>query len=349
MSDSSRDLQEVLQAVSIDSPTQFRIRGQTINTHPPTADSAEPPLLTDLRQQLYARLYARSEATAAPFRDELRNRSLGAELSAANCGKGTWEPGWIIQGKEEEGRTPVRKQQLTLWVTPHQLRSVGSSLRPGTPCRIRVGKELRELMPGFYVAIGDGDERSQRDDEGRLVRLYFHVGISGAVPFIRIVTAVLNRAGIPFRAKVVNQQEGYPRADAAVVYLDKREYRRAAPLLPAIHGPLAEYLHKEIPLFTKRMADGLGLAEDPEDEQSFGQHRCRIITSGLWNAFVSGHSDDASRLKAVCEALTQSGLNADALYLQPGSVDDYLPLAQPAVTKSASIGGVPASKGKRRQ
>ncbi len=346
MNDTREDLRELLAAVVIDSPTQFRIRGEVYQTSG-VPGSQEPPLLSELRKALYARLYARSEPQNAGYRDELRNRTLGAELSAANCGKGTWEPGWIIQGPEEEGRIPVRKDQLTLWVTPLQLRSLGNSARTGTPCRIRVGKELRELMPGFYIAIGDGDERSTRDEEGRLVRFYFHVEANGAVTFIRTVTMVLNRAGVPFRAKVVNQLEGFPRADAAVLYLDKRDYKRVAPLLPAMYEPLRPLLRKTVPLFTKRLADGLGLAEDPQTEDSFGQHRCRLVAQGLWTAFSAGRSDDESRMTFLSDAFSAAGLNVAALYLQPGSADDYITLGE-SVTAPAPAPSSPKTAQKRK-
>lgn len=346
MNDTRDDLRELLAAVVIDSPAQFRIRGEIyqISVLPGTP---EPPLLPELRKALYARLYARSDPQSAGFRDELRNRTLGAELSAANCGKGTWEPGWIIQGPEEDGRIPVRKDQLTLWVTPLQLRSLGNSARTGTPCRIRIGKELRELMPGFYIAIGDGDERSTRDEEGRLVRFYFHVEADGAVSFIRTVTMVLNRAGVPFRAKVVNQLEGFPRADAAVLYVDKRDYKRVAPLLSAIHEPLRPLLRKPVPLFTKRLADGIGLAEDPQTEDSFGQHRCRLVAQGLWSAFGSGRADDDSRMTSISELLAAAGLNVAALYLQPGSVDDYVPLGESGTIRAPDA-NAPKSVQKRK-
>lgn len=51
-----------------------------------------------------------------------------------------------------------------------------------------------------------------------------------------------------------------------------------------------------VPLFTKPLAPGLGLAEDPGDRLSFGQSRCRIAAEGLVRAHAQGVTDTAGRV-----------------------------------------------------
>lgn len=351
-----RDLDEIVAALDIDSETSYRVHKQPYTARPlrekdrdrsrgssPTGSSG-PPLIDELAQVLYAQFYTRS-GSVPQSHDELADRTLVAALSAANSGKGTWEPGWVIQGEAEEGRIPVRKDGLTLWVTSDQLRSRGASTRAGTRCRIRIGKELREMMSGFYIAIGNGDERDEQDEEDRLVRLYFHISPQGAPALISAITNTLNRAQIAFRAKVLNHHSGYPRADAGVLYLDRRNHLRAAPLLPSIYEPVRAHLGGTEPRFTKRLAPGLGLAEDPGTEESFGQHRCRLVAEGLWAAYKAGKQTSEERLAAVCAALERAGLAPQRPYLQPGSVDDYATIepgepggAQPARAPSAGPG-----------
>lgn len=322
--DALADLREIIAALDIESESSYRLNKQPQAVRP-ARPAEKPPLVTELANVLYAHFYTRSGGNPRSH-DELADRTLVAALSAANSGKGTWEPGWQIQGEAEEGRIPVRKQGLTLWVTHEQLRSRGASLRPGTRCRIRVGKELREMMTGFYIAIGNGDERDEQDEEDRLVRLYFHISAQGAPALIAAITNTLNRVQIAFRAKVLNHHSGYPRADAGVLYLDRRQHLRAAPLLPGIYEQVRAHLGPTEPRFTKRMAPGLGLAEDPGTEESFGQHRCRLVAEGLWAAFKAGSHTPEARLAAVCATLEQAGLSPQRPYLQPGSVDDYAPL-----------------------
>jgi hypothetical protein len=230
----------------------------------------------------------------------------------------------VVSGPAEDGRIPVFKDGLTLWARPEQLRTIGRSAGfwPGARCRVRVGKELRDRMPGFYFAIGDGDERDDCGDGERMVRLYWHVDATGAPHLIRAWTALLNPLRVPFRGKVLSSTAAYPRRDAGVLYLDHRHCARAASALPAILAALGEHLRAEVPLFTKRLALGLGLAEDPANHESFGQHRCRAVSEALWRAFVDGASGPA-RFDHVCGTLAASGLRPDALYLQPGAVDDY--------------------------
>lgn len=325
------DLRAVLDAVRIESPTRYIIDGIPRDAPPPDGVEfpAGVPVVQQLQQEMYSAQYCRWSTPERRVADDLADRELVHALSAANAGQGTWEPGWVIVGPIEDGRIPVRKDGLTLWAQPTQLRNRGLDAqgrgpgrRPGTPSRVRVGKELREMMQGFYFAIGDGDESEQRDADERMVRLYWHVDRDGAPDLIRAITTILNPLRVPFRAKVVNFSAGYPRCDAGVLYLDRRYYPRVAAALPRLHEEIRPRLGQAVPRFTKPLAFGLGLAEDPENEESFGQHRCRLVAEALWTAFVDGTEDDA-RLERVCRAFERAGLDPARPYLQPGSIDEY--------------------------
>ena len=64
-----------------------------------------------------------------------------------------------------------------------------------------------------------------------------------------------------------------------------------------------------MPLFTKRLANGLGLAEDPSRGMSFGQHRCRLTAQALWRSFARGDADRNSRADSVASAFHREGLD----------------------------------------
>lgn len=331
MSGGIDDLRAVLEAVHIDSPTCYRIDGVAREVPAPEQvdDVLAVPLVQQLEREMYSTQYCQWATAERRGPDELGDRELVHALSAANAGHGTWEPGWIVAGPEEDGRIPMRKDGLTLWAQPNQVRNRGLDAqgrgpgrRPGTPSRVRVGKELREIMQGFYFAIGDGDETEERDADEKMVRLYWHVDRDGAADLIRVITTSLNPMRVPFRAKVVNFSAGYPRCDAGVLYLDRRYFPRVASVLPRMHAELAERLGAEVPRFTKPLGPGLGLAEDPENDESFGQHRCRLVVAALWAAFRDG-VEEAARLGRVCRAFERVGLDPAHPYLQPGSQDDY--------------------------
>ncbi len=112
---------------------------------------------------------------------------------------------------------------------------------------------------------------------------------------MREVIQRLNESGIAFRAKVVSDPDAYHRADAGVLYFRRRDQERIAPVIARIYSTVARGLRREIPMFTKRMADGLGFAVDPSGFQSFGQERCRLVAESLWQSFARGEQGPEAR------------------------------------------------------
>jgi hypothetical protein len=66
------------------------------------------------------------------------------------------------------------------------------------------------------------------------------------------------------------------------------------------------------------LAPGLGLAEDPVEHVSFGQHRSRILASSLSSA-----ADTADLLDALVRGIRAAGLDPDRFYVNAGSNHDY--------------------------
>jgi hypothetical protein len=294
------DLRAVLDAVAIQAADCYAIQDdrRDLSKFPKPADGSSP-LPFALASDLYAKLYTRSRHTPTAF-DALAQRDLVSALSTANTGRGTWEPQWKVGEVDDDGRIAVTKDGLTVWVATSGLRARDDRVVPGEFCRVRVGKEIRGLMPGFYVAIGDGDEDDRRDDEEPLIRLYWNLTAKSAVAYMAAATSRLNAAGVPFRTKVLNDPAFYDRADAGVLYFGKRYYDRLRSPVAKILKDVEGGLRPEVPLFTKKLAPGLGLAEDPRNDMSFGQHRCHLIAQALWKAFEHNESDrEAAGARAV--------------------------------------------------
>jgi hypothetical protein len=326
------DLQATLDAVRVLSPARYALLGEVrdVSEAPPSdapggADRpGTSPLVTLLESDLYERLYTRPVGPAqAPPADDLARRDLVAALSAANSGRGTWEPGWTVTGLDEDGRITVAKAGLTLWAEPAELRVLGGEVRPGATCRVLVGKERRNQLPGFYLALGDEDADEEGDATEPLVRLYWHLTAGAAAPFIGAVTSLLIACGVPFQAKVPSDPTGYRRADAGVLYLRRRDGDRVRGALARVHEAVAAGLRPEVPMFTKRLADGLGLADDPGDGLSFGEHRCRLAAQALWRSFIGGDADRSARAGTMAAVFRESGLDPSRPYLGPGSRDVY--------------------------
>jgi hypothetical protein len=329
------DLLTSLDAVEINSATRFTLDGAVVdlstggqqNRRQETVDAQVSPLVLAIEENLYSQLYIRPMKTdAMRVPDPMARRDLIGALSAANSGRGTWESGWTVQRLDDEGRVAVTKDEITFWVSQTQLRITEEDVKPGQSCRVKVGKELRFQVPGFYIAIGDGP--GGEDEAQPLVRFYWHLTHAAAVPFMSTATDLLNAAEIPFRLKVLVDPQAYLRADAGVLYLRRPYFRSCAEIIAQIHQVIAPELRPEVPLFTKRLAGGLGLAEDPGGSSSFGQHRCNLVASALWKSFVRGEISRDARSETLANVFRDQGLDPTRPYLNAQSNDEYhVPLA----------------------
>lgn len=138
-----------------------------------------------------------------------------------------------------------------------------------------------------------------------------------------LVTEQLNREGIPFKTKVLSNPHQYLRADAGVLYVDQRDFGRLRPIIKQLYDDLRTGLNAPVPMFTKRLAPGLGLAEDPGGGLSFGQSRCRTAAEGLRRCWTEGLRQPEARLHLVTEVFREKGLDPMRLYLAQGSADRY--------------------------
>jgi len=109
----------------------------------------------------------------------------------------------------------------------------------------------------------------------------------------------------------------------AVVYLAKRFFRIAAELMLDIHPAVADFLDPDVPLFSKKIADGLSVAEDPGTGESFGQSRCQRLAESVWNCYLRGDQSIDARLDEFRQLVTKSGIDPDHLHLNAGSLDWY--------------------------
>jgi hypothetical protein len=289
----------------------------------------EPPLVGLLEHVLYGRLYTRAGRQAMAF-NPADDRDFVGRLSAANTGRGTFEPGWRVAFVDDDGRIAVEKDGLTLFAPPQWFRPDAGNVAPGQVGRLRIGKELRHLVPGFYFAIGDGGADEPDAQAGPVVRLYWHLQSSSAARVVHAVTSELNRVGVPFRMKVLSDPGSYVRADSGVLYLGKRHYLAARAAIARAYFLVRSGLRPAVPLFTKPLAPGLGLAEDPggDGQTSFGQHRCRLVARALWRCYAEERSSLDDRLEAVAAAFVERGLDPARPYLSAGSRDDYAPIAR---------------------
>jgi type 2 lantibiotic biosynthesis protein LanM len=179
-----------------------------------------------------------------------------------------------------------------------------------------------------------------RSEDLQLLRFYWNLTPAGAAPLMRSLTSELNRAGLPFSFKVVNAPSGFTRCDAGVLYVRKSDYEAVSGIVRLIYPKIADNLNQRVPAFTKRLAPGLGLAEDPGRKlDSFGLHRCRLLAEGLIRASRQRNDSLPHRLQVVWDHFARNGISLEKPFLSSGSKDVYhfeLPKAQPAGSAPAA-------------
>ena len=167
-------------------------------------------------------------------------------------------------------------------------------------------------VPSFVVAAG-----SAIDDNRASCFLHLQPGTAPDV-FARVVTT-LDGYGLAFRAELAGDPEACRRADAAVVTVQRDDIPAVARVAERLRERAPFALAPSVPAFTRQIAPGVALADQPGPGASFGRHRCRLVAAGL---VAAGHgADAATRRLAVLEHLTAAGLDPAALHLNPGNPD----------------------------
>jgi hypothetical protein len=333
--DGNRAIEEVLSAITVASPHEFVFGGRSIpvhGAHHSHAAHAAPnghsqAFVMTLSAQLYEFAYSRPFRSQLPepaARDFTADIDLLEALSAANTTRERWEHGWTIAQLMPHGQITAQKGNIRRSLWPGQFLSKdGPAMmpRPGAEISIFYPKESRSLQTGFYYAFAEAAE-----DETRgfgLVRLYWNISFEGAPRLIGLITSRLNRFHVPFRLKFATARSQFDRTDVSVVYLAKRFFRITTELMLDIHPQIADALEDEVPLFSKRVAKGLGIAEDPGTSESFGQSRCRRLAESVWNCYERGEQSLEARWSEFRKLLKESGIDPEHPHLNAGSVDWY--------------------------
>jgi hypothetical protein len=313
------------------------------------ADVQEKYLGLQLRSFIYGIYYNGSLQTTLASESELdlanlnlyqnleNNSFLGVDvefyqrLHESNAGKGYFDPGWQIAKEESDGTLAVVKHGLTLHIERDcHLSSAEKSAVVGDSVAIRMPRNL--VQNGFYVAVSNlGTETfSNPGNYAGTVRIYFNLKAEGAIAIMATLTLKLKEIKIPFSFKVLYNPSDYGRYDSGLLYFEKSNYQAFREIIQTVYTENQSYFQAEIPLFTKLLAPGLALAEEPDRkfsiQESFGMNRCQIVTNGLLEARQKGDESPENRLKSVIHQFSLLGIDWQRPYLNFNSEDIYAPL-----------------------
>ncbi|HEV7186288.1 MAG TPA: T3SS effector HopA1 family protein [Blastococcus sp.] len=167
-------------------------------------------------------------------------------------------------------------------------------------------------IPSFVVAAGS-------PVGGETASCFLHLR-PGTAPdlFARVVTT-LDGYGLDFRAELAGDPEACRRADAAVLTVHRDDIPAVARVALRLEERAPFALDPAVPAFTRQVAPGVALADQPGGGTSFGRHRSRLIAAGLVAA--GSGAGPAHRRAAVLASLTKAGLDPAALHVNPGNPD----------------------------
>jgi hypothetical protein len=330
-SDVQQSLTRVFQSVCILSSTSFSFPAAVPTTSATTAQALSleerQRLARALRDTLYSQCFARALngsniAEQTPL--TIAATDFLSRLSAANRGRDAWLPGWRVQEIDAGGIVIVTKGGQRRIAKPGDyVMTFAEEVPPCVGCAVtlRVRKESRVLQEGTYCALGL--ELPQAEDEINVVRIYFNASQEAAILIVELVTTYLNEWRVPFTLKIMLGAQDRDRSDAIVLYLPKSRYQHFVNLFEKFPASLFSLLKSEVPLLAKPLSGGIGLAESPLGDESFGMHRCRLIAEGIVDAWIEGRQDVEARRRATEQRFTSEGFSLALPYLNPGSLDIY--------------------------
>jgi hypothetical protein len=268
--------------------------------------------LADLLHRRYALAGAAGPAVPAPdpggacgllLEDAGLVRRIERLLGRRFC----WEDGWRLAGADGGDRWLVERDGLVLSVADGEL----ALTRDGV--RVRFPAEPEPACPGWYAAATTaGPARGPR------ASAYLNGGAPArAVVFADLLLA-LDRLGVAATARVLTDSS-VERPDSVVVSVARADLPLLVRLALGLPGRTRNGLGAAVPGFTRPLAPGIAVAEDPGCGEPFLRHRCRVVAAGL--AAAGPGADAPGRLAGVEAALAGEGLDPRALHLDPGSTD----------------------------
>jgi hypothetical protein len=265
------------------------------------------------------------------------NTFLGVDLEfydrlhKSNNGEGYFDPSWQVLRQESDGSLAVTKGGLTLHIErARHLQPEEQSAAVGDTVAIRMPRNL--VQNGFYMAVSNAgpDNRNNPDSFPEIVRVYFNLSPEGAVAVMGSLTRQLNETGIPFTFKVLYNPSDYGRYDSGVLYFERSNYEAVRQVLTSVYAQARLHFRPETPLFTKLLAPGLAVAEEPNQKfatvESFGMNRCQIVANALLEAQQKGDESPKSRMAVIHQHFSLLGIDLQRPYLNANSEDNYMPL-----------------------
>lgn len=244
-------------------------------------------------------------------------------LDQSNCGTGYFDFYWQVLKREPDGSLALAKDGLTLYVEyDHHSDPPIEDAKTGELISILMPNH--QLQNGFYIAIGNAGNIQHDKDIGLIC---FNISPAGAIAVMDSLTLGLNNLEIPFNFQVLHNPNFYQRFDSGILYFERKDYLGLKNVLETVYLENQSYFDQKVPLFTKFLAPGLSIAEEPNQkfapQESFGINRCQIVANALLDAWRQGENSPRKRVDFIYHHFKEMGISLDYPYLNPDSEDIY--------------------------
>jgi hypothetical protein len=320
----SSDIKSAVSEVEVDASASFYVRGESVSAHAESSDrdhSADP-----LVRAMYIRLYLGMSPAVMPLdgiapclrtrADRMKEIGTGWRVSDV------WSFGWNVEDVAPGGVGIVRG--LDRRHCPHGqyiADETGRGVGAGEIVRVLVTSRRAVESDGSWIAVGRGIPPIKTD--AQIIRTYLNLNWRGRVRAARGIADTLDRYETPYCMKVMVDQDSQGRPDAFTLYFDERYLRIVMSAVRDVALLVSEDLGIATPLFTKRVADGIAMAQEPVTSTSFGIDRCAAVAEGVRRAWRRGRVDFSSRLESTLQVLDESAIDAERPYLRIGDADRF--------------------------
>ena len=333
-----KSVQSVIDSVSISSYTNYTIFGDHVKIKLPNKlkttlkkDKLRNILIENLKDELYKRYYCTGTTnetiSSSPEYDVSRyhyDPFFVDKLSQSNKSHGYFDENWKIDSINKDkilvsgnmGKFYVSfKSDNKKYVSQYKKPKIGQAIKIHTP------KEMFNISPGFYMVNGD----KSIDKDAQILRFYWNINPGGAMKLIHNITTIFNKINLPFKLKIINDPARFTRCDSAVLYVEKKNYLSILPYLQKIHKKIYLYMNNLVPSFTKKIAKGLAIAEDPgiSTNESFGTNRCRILAEGLVKIFEIDNLGSPEKIKIIIDCFKENNINLEKPYMKNYTSKDF--------------------------
>lgn len=205
-------------------------------------------------------------------------KSKAISLAKFNSSRYTWEGGWIVE-KQINSELEIRRNNTTFTINcqnaKHSLDvNITKDFKSGDSIFVQIPSNYLAISPGFFMFSGEAIMNDSLD-----MRFYLNIDSNKAHIFVEKISTALNSKNIPFKAKVNVDDFSAMRSDSSVIYCSNDQTYRIWNAIRDVYSELP--IRSSVPFFTKKILDGISIAVDPKNGESFGQYICNLMAQSI--------------------------------------------------------------------